>query len=113
MYSPGLSASISSWDGPTHTRPRISRKPKSCATNSVLDRCSSECRPGSIRLSATTGWQLSQGERGRVFLARALLQNAEVVILDESLGALDPQNFQQCLDCVTRRAKTLLVVAHP
>ena len=53
------------------------------------------------------------GERGRVFLARALLQNAEVVMLDESLGALDPQNFRQCLDCVTRRAKTLLVVAHP
>jgi ATP-binding cassette, subfamily B, bacterial len=68
---------------------------------------------GLDQIVGETGWQLSQGERGRVFLARALLQNAEVVILDESLGALDPQNFQQCLDCVTRRAKTLLVVAHP
>jgi ABC-type transport system involved in cytochrome bd biosynthesis fused ATPase/permease subunit len=48
-----------------------------------------------------------------VGLERALLQNAEVVMLDESLGALDPENFQQCLDCVTRRAKTLLKVAHP
>jgi len=68
---------------------------------------------GLDQIVGETGWQLSQGERGRVFLARALLQNAEVVMLDESLGALDPQNLRQCLDCVTRRAKTLLVVAHP
>jgi ATP-binding cassette subfamily B protein len=68
---------------------------------------------GLEQIIGETGWQLSQGERGRVFLARALLQNAEVVLLDESLGALDPQNLTQCLDCVIRRAKTLLVVAHP
>ncbi len=68
---------------------------------------------GLDQIVGETGWQLSQGERGRVFLARALLQNPDVVILDESLGALDPQNLRQCLDCVTRRAKTLLVVAHP
>jgi ABC-type multidrug transport system fused ATPase/permease subunit len=36
-----------------------------------------------------TGWQLSQGEKSRLYLARALLQNADVVILDESFGALD------------------------
>lgn len=60
-----------------------------------------------------TGWQLSQGERSRVFLARALLQNADLVVLDESLAALDPENLHQCLECVRRRAKTLLVIAHP
>jgi ATP-binding cassette subfamily B protein len=37
-----------------------------------------------------TGWQLSQGERSRLFLARALLQNAPVLALDESLAAIDP-----------------------
>ena len=68
---------------------------------------------GLDQIVGETGWQLSQGERGRVFLARALLQSAELVMLDESLGALDPQNLRQCLDCVTRRAKTLLLVAHP
>jgi ATP-binding cassette subfamily B protein len=68
---------------------------------------------GLDQIVGETGWQLSQGERGRIFLARALLQNADIVLLDESLGALDPQNLTQCLDCVIRRAKTLLVVAHP
>ena len=38
-----------------------------------------------------TGWQLSHGERSRVFLARALLQQADLTILDESFAALDPQ----------------------
>jgi ATP-binding cassette subfamily B protein len=68
---------------------------------------------GLDQIVGETGWQLSQGERSRVFLARALLQNADVVLLDESLGALDPENLEQCVDCVTRRAGTLLLVAHP
>jgi ATP-binding cassette, subfamily B, bacterial len=60
-----------------------------------------------------TGWRLSQGERGRIFLARALLQRAEVLLLDESLAALDPENLRQCLECVLRRAPTLVLIAHP
>ena len=60
-----------------------------------------------------TGWQLSQGERSRLFMARALLQNSNLVILDESFAALDPENLRQALECTLRRAKTLLVVAHP
>lgn len=60
-----------------------------------------------------TGWQLSQGERSRVFMARALLQGALVVVLDESLGALDPETFEKALDCLSRRAESVILVAHP
>jgi ATP-binding cassette subfamily B protein len=60
-----------------------------------------------------TGWQLSHGERTRVFLARALLQRAEVVLLDESFAALDAATLRAALECARRRARTLLVVAHP
>jgi ATP-binding cassette subfamily B protein len=35
------------------------------------------------------------------------------VILDESFGALDPENLQRAIACAKRRAKTLLVIAHP
>ncbi|HET7545309.1 MAG TPA: ATP-binding cassette domain-containing protein [Polyangiaceae bacterium] len=59
------------------------------------------------------GWQLSQGEQSRVFLARALLQRADVVVLDETLAALDPDTFKQCLSAVQRRARGLILVAHP
>ncbi|HVH99085.1 MAG TPA: ABC transporter ATP-binding protein [Enhygromyxa sp.] len=60
-----------------------------------------------------SGWQLSHGERSRLFLARALLQGGELVILDESLAALDPDNQALALECAWDRAGTLLVIAHP
>jgi len=60
-----------------------------------------------------SGWQLSHGEQSRLFIARALLQNADVIILDESFGALDPENLRRAIQCVLRRAQTVLVIAHP
>jgi ABC-type multidrug transport system fused ATPase/permease subunit len=68
---------------------------------------------GLMQIVGETGWQLSQGERSRLIIARALLQNPELVVLDESFAALDPENLRQSLECVLRRAPTLLVVAHP
>ena len=68
---------------------------------------------GMLQMVGETGWQLSQGERSRVFLARALLQNPDMVILDESFAALDPENLRSSLECALRRARTLMVVAHP
>ena len=59
------------------------------------------------------GWQLSQGERSRLYMARALLQGGDLIVLDESFAALDPHNVRLALACVAKRAKTLLVVAHP
>ena len=70
--------------------------------------------PGGLnQMVGETGWQLSHGERSRIFLARALLQDAEFTILDESFAALDAESLRLCLDCAFRRARTLLVIAHP
>jgi ATP-binding cassette subfamily B protein len=68
---------------------------------------------GMLQNVGETGWQLSHGERSRLYLARALLQGAELVILDESLAALDPENQGRALACAFERAPTLLVIAHP
>lgn len=67
---------------------------------------------GLEQMVGETGWQLSQGERSRVFLARTLLQRSEVLVLDETLAALDPENLEQCLQCVMRRAETVMLIAH-
>lgn len=60
-----------------------------------------------------SGWQLSHGERSRLFIARTLLQRSDLVILDESFGALDPENLARAMQCVLNRAETVLVIAHP
>jgi ATP-binding cassette, subfamily B, bacterial len=68
---------------------------------------------GLLQMVGDTGWQLSHGERSRLYIARALLQGADLVVLDESFAALDPENLRRSLGCVLRRAPTLLVIAHP
>ena len=68
---------------------------------------------GMQQMVGETGWQLSHGERSRIFLARALLQKAQLTIMDESFAALDPKTLELCLDCAFRRARTLIVIAHP
>ena len=73
-----------------------------------------ERMPGGImQMVGEGGWQLSHGERSRVYIARALLQKAELVILDESFAALDPENLQTALQCTLEQAETLMVIAHP
>ena len=59
------------------------------------------------------GWQLSHGERSRLYIARALMQRLDLRILDESFAALDPETLERALACVLARAETLLVIAHP
>ena len=67
---------------------------------------------GMLQMVGDTGWQLSHGERSRLFIARALLQGAELIVLDESFAALDPENLRCALECVLRRARSVLVIAH-
>lgn len=78
-----------------------------------LSRLLSRMPAGLQQVVGESGWQLSHGERSRLFMARALLQGSDVLILDESFAALDPETLRQCLHCVLKRAPTLLVVAHP
>lgn len=60
-----------------------------------------------------TGWQLSHGEKSRVYLARAILQAPEILVMDESFASLDPETLGRALDAVTDRARTLVLIAHP
>jgi ABC-type bacteriocin/lantibiotic exporter with double-glycine peptidase domain len=75
----------------------------------TLDRMPS----GLLQTIGETGWQLSHGERSRLYLARALLQNPDILILDESFAQLDPANMHLALTAVTARSAGILLIAHP
>ncbi|MDK8181420.1 thiol reductant ABC exporter subunit CydC [Paenibacillus sp. UMB4589-SE434] len=61
-----------------------------------------------------TGQRFSGGERQRVALARILLQNTPVVILDEPTVGLDPQTERELLHTIfqTMEEKTLIWITH-
>lgn len=61
-----------------------------------------------------TGQRFSGGERQRVALARILLQNAPVLILDEPTVGLDPHTERELLSTIfrTTRGKSLIWVTH-
>jgi ATP-binding cassette subfamily B protein len=70
--------------------------------------------PGGImQILGETGWRLSQGEKSRLYIARALLQNPELILLDENFGTLDPLTLKMSMDCVIKHSNALVVVAHP
>nr|WP_281244739.1 ATP-binding cassette domain-containing protein [Geodermatophilus poikilotrophus] len=75
----------------------------------VLDRM-----PGRLnQLVGGTGRQLSDGELARVYAARALLQDPDVVLLDETLSALDPLTVRACRDAVALHARAVVLTHHP
>ena len=65
-------------------------------------------------VAGSGGGHLSGGERQRITIARAMLHNAPIVILDEATAYTDPENeakIQQAVSALTA-GKTLIVIAH-
>lgn len=60
------------------------------------------------------GKMLSGGERQRISLARALLKNAPVIVLDEATAFIDPENEEKMNTAISEviAGKTVLVIAH-
>ena len=60
------------------------------------------------------GARLSGGDRQRISIARALLKNAPIVLLDEATASLDVENETKVQEALSRllRSKTVLVIAH-
>lgn len=60
------------------------------------------------------GGHLSGGEKQRISIARAMLKNAPIVILDEATASVDPENekeLQEAIDALTHN-KTIIMIAH-
>lgn len=62
----------------------------------------------------SSGGHLSGGERQRIAIARAMLKNADIVILDEATAYTDPENEAVIQESVAKlvKGKTLIVIAH-
>ena len=65
-------------------------------------------------LVGSSGGHLSGGERQRISIARAMLKNAPIVILDEATAYTDPENEAIIQNAIAKliKGKTLIVIAH-
>ena len=69
---------------------------------------------GIYSLAGEAGKMLSGGERQRISLARAILKNAPIVVLDEATAYADPENEEKMEAAIRElvKGKTLIVIAH-
>jgi ATP-binding cassette subfamily B protein len=65
-------------------------------------------------MAGDSGKQLSGGERQRISLARAILKDAPIIVLDEATAFMDPENEEKMNAAIDEiiKDKTVLVIAH-
>lgn len=61
-----------------------------------------------------SGGSLSGGERQRLSIARAIMKDAPIIILDEATANVDPENEQELLSAINEltKEKTIIMIAH-
>ncbi len=61
-----------------------------------------------------SGGTLSGGEKQRLSIARAMMKNAPIIILDEATANVDPENESNLLDAISEltKNKTIIMIAH-
>ena len=87
---------------------------KAAAKAACCDEFIEKLPDGYQTMLGENGATLSGGERQRISIARALLKDAPVVILDEATASLDPENevfVQKAINRLVAK-KTVLVIAH-
>lgn len=84
------------------------------AKRAQCDEFLKKLQDGIDTIAGDGGKQLSGGERQRISLARAILKDAPIIVLDEATAFMDPENEEKLnatLDEITKN-KTVLVIAH-
>ncbi|MDR1858784.1 MAG: ABC transporter ATP-binding protein/permease, partial [Treponema sp.] len=84
------------------------------ALMSALERDIAAFADGSDTLIGERGLTLSGGQKQRVAIARAQVMNSEILILDDSLSAVDAETERKILDALLleRKGKTTIIISH-
>lgn len=84
------------------------------ATKAQCDEFLNRLENGIQTMAGDGGKQLSGGERQRISLARALLKDAPIVVLDEATAFMDPENEEKMNQAIAEviQDKTVIVIAH-
>ena len=64
--------------------------------------------------SGQAGASISGGEKQRISIARAIMKNAPIIILDEATANVDPENEKELVDAIDAltKEKTIIMIAH-
>ena len=84
------------------------------AKRAVCDEFINKLEHGYNSTAGEAGTKLSGGERQRIALARAILKDSPIVILDEATAFTDPENEAEIQKSIAEltRGKTLIMIAH-
>ncbi len=107
LFEGTVSENLTMWDGTVEERDLVAAAKDACIYDDISG------RPGAFQsLVQEAGRNFGGGQRQRLELARALVLEPRILILDEATSVLDAETEREIDEHVRRRGCTCLIIAH-